>query len=339
MGYHVINSWKRQKKSLSKKINEIIHVILTFGLGLYYPLLVLNFGEGNSGIVFATATEDFTFFGNLIIIGIVIFMFLWALSAKIRTIRNPELLMTTNNYELFCSEFLDNYGTKNKLRRKYIHTLPFGVVALIVIICYFLSTGLLGEGWLDYARFVIAIVGIVFAFTFIIGDLVRLLDFSFMPPIVANWFKKAMTKDEMDTFTSTSVMVFGFGPFLLFDFPIFLIILLITAVADAFASIFGLLAKKKHHFPKGSDKTIEGYIGGSLTAFLCTIFGVFFACLFGVCHWSLSLTFLIGGLLALVFFLIDIITTKIGLQDNFLNPLLCGIVLLLILILLDVSVF
>jgi len=339
MIYHIISSWDNQAKSLSKKTNEIIHSLLTFGLGLYYPLLVLNFGAGYSGVVFATATEDFTFFGNLFIIGIVFIMFLWALSAKIRTIRNPKLNDTTNNYKLFCKEFLEDYGRKNKIRRKYIHTLPFGIVGIIVITCYILSSGLLGEKWLEYARFIIAIVGIIFAFTFIIGDIVRLLDFGFMPPTVAGWFKKAMTKDEIDTFTSTSVMVFGFGPFLLFDFPIFLIVLLITAVADAFASIFGLLAKNKHYFPKDSKKTIEGYIGGALTTFGCTLFGAFFASLFGKCNWSLQLTLGISALMAVIFFLIDLITAKIELQDNYLNPLISGGIILLILIILDVSIF
>lgn len=339
MIYHIISSWNNQDKGISKKINEIIHSVLTFGLGLYYPLLVLNFGGDYSGVVFDTATDDFTFFGNLFIIGIVFFMFFWALSAKVRTIRNPELLNTTNNYQLFCKEFLENYGKKNKIRRKYIHILPFGVVGIIVIICYILSPSLLGIKWLEYARFIIAIVGIVFAFTFIIGDIVRLLDFSFMPPIVAEWFQKAMTKEEIDSFTSTSLMVVGFGIFLLLDFPIFLIVLLISSIADAFASIFGLLAKNKHYFPKGTRKTVEGYMGGALTTFLCTLFAIFFTSLLGKCNWSIEASLFIAIVMAITFFVIDLITAKIKLQDNYLNPLISGGVLVLILIFLDIPIY
>ncbi|TFF99083.1 MAG: hypothetical protein EU541_05795 [Promethearchaeota archaeon] len=339
MGYCIFRTWDRTEKTIFKKVNEIVHTILTLAVGFYYPLFIYQFGNYHSGILFSTAIEEFTFFGNIIIVGIAVIMVLWALSAKVRTIRNPNLLKTKNNYELFCEDFLEHYGETNKVRRKYIHTIPFGVVGLIVIICYLLNP-FLGSKWFDYARFTIAVVGISFAFTFLIGDLVRLLDFSFMPHIVAGWFNKAMTSDEIDTFTSTSVMVFGFGPFLFFSFPIFLIVLLITAVADAFASIFGLVAKNRHYFPKGADskKTIEGYIGGVISTFLCTLFGVFFAWVVGQANWSLWITFIIAGIMALLFLGIDLTTSIIRLQDNYINPLITGAVLLVILPLFNIPI-
>ncbi|TXT67745.1 MAG: conserved membrane protein of unknown function [Promethearchaeota archaeon] len=339
MGYYIIKSWNKEDKDKWCKINEIIHALLTMGLGFYYPLYILEFSNGYEGVVFPTARQDFIFFGNLLIVGLSVFMVLWALSAKIRTIRNPELLTTQNNYRLFRKDFIENYGNKNKIRRKYIHTIPFGVVGSIVIICFFLSPVLLGERWLDYARFIITIVGVIFAFTFIIGDLVRLLDFSYMPPIVAKWFKQAMTRDELDTFTSTSVMVFGFGPFLIFKFQIFIVVLLITAVADAFASLFGLLTKNKHHFPKNSKKTIEGYIGGVLASFICTVFAALFSWFFGLNTWSIPITLIVAFIMALTFLVIDLATSILQLQDNYLNPLICGGILLMSLILLGVPIY
>ncbi len=340
MVYYIISSRNTVNKSLSKKTNEIVHCALTLACGVYYPLFIIHFGGTHSGVLFPTAKQDFNFLGTLFIVGIALFLFLWALSAKFKTIRNPQLLETTNNYESFCKDFLDDYGQENKIRRKYIHTIPFGVVGLIVLLFYFLL-GYLGPKWFDYARFAIAIIGISFAFTFLVGDIVRLLDFSYMPSIVADWFKKAMTEKEIDTFTSTSLMVFGFGPFLLFSFPIFLIVILVSAVADAFASISGLMAKNKHYFPKGaqSEKTIEGYIGGALSAFLCTLFAVAFAWIVDQANWPPLITLIVAGIIAIAFLGIDLLTSVINLQDNYLNPLITGGLLLLILPILNIPIF
>jgi len=330
MVYHVVKSWNDQSKDIYKRINEIMYCILTLAFGFYYPFFIVQFGNNHPGILLQTATSDFTLFGNLFIVGVIIIILLWALSAKIRTLRNPELLETENNYDLFKEHFLEEYSKRNKLKRKCFHTIPFAVVGSVIVI-FFLFSPLLGNKWFDYARFSIVILGVDFAFTFIIGDLVRLLDFSYMPPIPAKLFRKAMVDIELDTFTSTSVIVFGFGPFLFFDFPIFLIVLLIAAVADACASMSGLLAKNKHFFPPNTDKTVEGYLGGIIFTFLCTVFGVFFATLFGLSDWSIDLTLFLAIILSITFFFVDLFTSKFKIQDNYLNPLICGGVLLLVL--------
>jgi len=338
MVYYVIRSWKDKNKNIYKRINEIMYCILTLAFGIYYPVFIIHFGNNHPGIIYPTAIADFTLFGNIFIAGVICVIFLWALSAKIRTIRNPELLNTENNYEIFKERFLEEYSKRNKLKRKCFHTIPFGVVGSVILIMFFFSP-ILGSRWFDYARFFIVILGVDFALTFIIGDLVRLLDFSYMPSIPAKLFRKAMTDVELDTFTSTSVLVFGFGPFLFFSFPIFLIVLLIAAVADACASVAGLLSKNKHYYPPNTDKTVEGYLGGALFTFLCTLFGVFFASLFGLSDWSIEVTLIVAIILSITFFFIDIMTSKIKIQDNYLNPLVCGSVLLIILTLLDVPLF
>ncbi|TFF93772.1 MAG: hypothetical protein EU543_02825 [Promethearchaeota archaeon] len=338
MIYHIIRSWNDKNKDIYKKINEIMYCILTLAFGVYYPFFIIHFGNNHPGVLFSTAIADFTLLGNVFIVGIIFIILLWALSAKIRTLRNPELLKTENNYEIFKERFLEEYSKRNKLKRKCFHTIPFGVVGSVIIIYFFFSP-LLGNRWFDYARFTIVILGVDFAFTFIIGDLVRLLDFSYMPPIPAKLFRKAMVDIELDTFTSTSVIVFGFGPFLFFDFPIFLIVLLIAAVADACASVSGLLAKKRHYFPPKTDKTIEGYLGGIVFTFLCTVLGVSFTSLFGLSNWSIELTLFIAIILSITFFFIDLFTSKFKIQDNYLNPLISGGILLLILYLLNIPLF
>lgn len=325
MSIHIARSWNSNNKSGYKKINEIVYALLTLAFGLYYPLLILRFGKDHNGIIFPTAVEELTFLGNLLIVGVMMGIFAWALSAKIRTVRNPELLKAQNNYDVFCKEFLEEFPKKSHLKRKITHILPVGVVTGCVLIFYYIS--LLDGAWIDYALFFVIILGIDFAFTFLLQDLIRLFDFSWMPPNAIKMCAAGLTPDELDSFTSTSVMVFSFGPFIFFSFPIFYIVIMITAVADAMASIFGILADQKgfkHVFPSWSDKSIEGYIGGVLSTFLCVVIAVLFSNLLGISNWRFELIFGLALLLSVEFFLIDIITTKIKLQDNYLNPILLG---------------
>ena len=336
---HIKKTWSVSNKDIYKKINELVYCLLTLAFAFYYPFLIHLLGDGYSGLILNTAVDDFILLGNIFIVGEVCIIFLWAISAKIRTYKNPDLLKTTNNYELFRHNFLENYSRKNELKRKCYHTLPFTVVGLIPLIFY-LFFSKMGEIWISYAIFFIVIVGVDFAFTFIIGDVVRLLDFSYMPPNAAKLFKAAMTDEELDTFTSTSVLVFGFGPFIFFNFTIFFIIVLISAIADAFASITGLLASKHSHiFPKGTTKTLEGYLGGIIVTFLCTIFGAYYSRLLGLSSWPFESIILIAIILSFTFFIIDLVTSKIKLQDNYINSLIIGSVLLITLLILKIPIY
>jgi hypothetical protein len=269
--------------------------------------------------------------------GAIIALCLWMLSSKIGVKKHPERLETINNYDVWCKEFVDEYEVI--LKRKITHLLPFGVVGGLVIIFAMLQFfPTIGTKWQAYCMYFILIIGIDFAITFIIGDLVRLYNFEYMPPLAGRLFKVGLKSDELDSFSSTSVMIYGFVPFFLFDFPIFLIILLITSVADGMASIFGIIAAKKgriHIFPKGSHKSIEGYIGGALFTIFSVYFGVAFSNFFGFSDpavWTMELTLIIAIALTIVITLIDLITVKIRLLDNWLNPFACGLVLITILV-------
>ncbi|MHA1272402.1 MAG: hypothetical protein ACTSQP_00780 [Promethearchaeota archaeon] len=326
MTIHIIRTWNNESKNIFKKINEIIYALLTLLFGLYYPFLIIRFGKDHPGVLFPTAVEEFTFLGNVFIVGVMLGVFGWGLSAKIRTIRNPELLKEQNNYEVFCKKFLEEFPTRSKYKRKITHILPVAVVTGCVLIFYFLT--FLDGAWIDYALFFVIIIGVDFALTFLMQDIIRLFDFSFMPPKAIGWCAAGLTPDELDSFSSTSVMVFSFGPFLFFSFPIFYIVILITSVADAMASIFGIYAADKgfeHKFPGDSCKTIEGYIGGIIFTFICVIFAITLSNLLNLSDISFELTLGLALILSIEFFLIDILTSKIELQDNYLNPFVMGI--------------
>ncbi len=340
MFVHIIKTWNTENKNGYKKIDEIIYAILTLAFAIYYPFLIIKFGGKKEGIIFPNAVDELTLLGNIFIVGVMLCVSAWGISAKIRTIRNPDLLINQNNYEVFCKEFLKKYSDKGQLKRRITHILPGAVVGGIIIIVYYLLHDLLRHTWSDYALFIVIIVGIDFALIFIAQDLIRLFDFSYMPPTAIKMCKAGLTPEELDSFSSTSVMVFSFGPFIFFSFPIFFIVILITSVADAMASMIGILTgDKKHRFPKNTNKSIEGYISGFVFTFICTIFAVIFSNYFQLSDWDFELTLYIALVLSAVFVFIDLITSKITLQDNYLNPFITGLVLVIILINAKIPVF
>ena len=340
MFIHIVRTWNLKNKEIYKKINEITYTLLPLAFGIYYPFLILKLAGNKKGVVLSNAVDEFTLLGNIFIVGVMMVIAAWGISAKIRTIRNPELLKEQNNYDFFCKKLLEEYPQRSKSQRRITHILPGAVVTSCIFIFYFFFKGLLGEAWSSYALFFIIIIGIDFGFTFIAEDLIRLFDFSYMPPNAIKMCYAGLTPDELDTFSSTAVMVFSFGPFIFLNFPIFFIVLLITSVSDAMAAIIGLLASdKKHRFPKSTDKSIEGYIGGFIFTFISTLFGIIFSNFFGFSNWSMELAFYLGLILSIVFVLIDIITSKVKLSDNYLNPFITGLIVILLLISVNISIF
>lgn len=340
MFIHIIKTWNSENKGAYKKFNEVVYALLTVGFALFYPFLIIRFGGNKAGIILPKAVDELTLLGNIFIVGVMICVSFWGISAKLRTIRNPELLIDQHNYEVFCKEFLEEYSERSQIKRRITHILPGAVVGLIIAIVYYFFFELLGNAWFDYAMFIIFIIGIDFALTFIAQDLIRLFDFSYMPPTAIKMCKAGLTPDELDSFSSTSVMVFSFVPFIIFSFPILFIVILITSVADAMASMIGIFkGDKKHHFPKSTSKSIEGYIGGFIFTFICIVFAVVFSNHFRLSNWGLELTLYVALILSIVFVFIDLLTSKIKLQDNYLNPFITGFVLILILITVNISVF
>ncbi|MFX1399076.1 MAG: hypothetical protein ACFFAS_18785 [Promethearchaeota archaeon] len=342
---YIKRTWSLENKDIYTKLNEIVTCILCAFIGVLYHYFVLKFGDSFPGNAYSSLRLELALVGATGILSVMLIMGIWAISHKFTTLKHPELLEGENNYELFCERFMKNY--RPSIKRKITHLLPLGVVASIVVIFYFLSLNPIYKMeniWRNFSLFFVVVIGIDFAYTFLLGDLIRLLDYSYMPRVVGKLFAIGLNPEELDTFSSTSIMVFGFAPFLLLQFPLFFIILLVTSVADGMASIFGLLAEKKgkkHRFPKKGHKSIEGYIGGSLFAFLSTIFGGFFSNLFGFSDpsiWTIHLFLSLGLILAIVIFIIDVITSnKINICDNYLNPLACGIAAMAFLTIIGVS--
>ncbi len=338
MIYFLYSTWNLPSKTKYKKINEIIYIIITLGFGILYPFLLLYFADNHPGIFLPTAIEEFTLIGNVFIFGLFVMIILAGILNKLRHGKSQR---TPNypDYESFKKQFLKEYEVKNTTRRKYPHILPAFVVIFIILLCY-LMKGILMDAWSDYAFFIIIVIGIDFAFMFILEDLIRLLAFDYMPHFVINLCKAGLYSDELDTFSSTFVMIFSFGPFIVLSFPIFFIILLISSIADAMSSVVGMhFYNKRHYFPKNSHKTIEGYLAGAGFSFICSIFGAVFSNIMGFSEWSFSLIILIAIIASIIFLGIDLLTSRIKLQDNFLNPICIGIGIITFLSLLNIPLF
>ncbi|MHA1804513.1 MAG: hypothetical protein ACTSU4_08250 [Promethearchaeota archaeon] len=339
MSYHVIKTWSLLGKSRVKKFNEILYVLLTLGFGMLYPFMLLKFADQHQGVFLGSALEEFIIIGNTCIFGLFIFIILLGFLNKFKTRKDPPQFQDFQSYEQFCKKFLENYDRKNTIRRKYSHLIPGAVVIVIILICYFLQPILKGA-WRDYAYFIIIIIGIDFALAFLLEDLIRLLAFNYMPNFAVKLCKAGLYSDELDTFSSTFVMVFSFGPFIFFSFPIFFIILLISSIADAMSSIIGIqYSHKNHYFPKNGHKTIEGYLSGFFFSFFSAFIAILFSNVMGYSQWSLSLSIMVSLIASFTFFFIDMLTSIIKLQDNILNPFGVGIALLLFLSFLNISIY
>lgn len=339
MAMHTYSSWNSPEKPNYKKFNEMVYIILTACFGITYPFFVINFAKEHPGVFLPTALEEFTLIGNVFIFGLFLLMILVGFLNNRRKKKMGPNVKKFKDYKAFCKDFLNNYEQKNSIRRKYSHVLP-GILVIFVILSSYSLKPILLDAWKDYAFFIIIVIGIDFAFAFLLEDIIRLLAFDYMPYFVLRLCREALYPDELDTFSSTFVMVFSFGFFILVSFPIFFIVLLVSSIGDAMSSVVGITySHKKHNFPKNTRKTIEGYIGGTTFSFLSAIFGVLFSNWIGFSDWPFQITLLAAVVASITFLGIDILTSITKLQDNYLNSFGVGLTLILLLSLYNIPIF
>jgi dolichol kinase len=144
-----------------------------------------------------------------------------------------------------------------------------------------------------------------------------------LPDNVSNLLGKALNRNELYEFTRPAVFVLTLVPIFFFPFGIFAAAALIATIGDGAASLFGIKFGK-HNFPKGSDKTVVGYIAGFFISFGISILSLWIFESDLVIEKILIIAF--GG--AVMFFIIDYLSLKI--DDDILNPLCCAVVMVLL---------
>jgi len=309
--------------------------ILTFFLwiigGILYPFY------------FWPHTTQLLIFGGLSVFFICIFtpllIILVLLYQYIFVVRKTLDIKEKRTIHIFLDRF-DN--TKNKgegkdfhslkidAYRKALHLFPALVIILLWIFAVYIWDGvwnadiIWGISGEHFGRFLIITAGYSGILVFAALDYVRLSYifpkknlFHFLPNNVLDLLAKSMKRREIFEFIKPAALVLAFTPIFFFPFGIFAAAALIATIGDGAASIMGLKFGKIH-FPKNRHKTIVGYISGALVSFLVSFFAIF---LFqpDINVQKIAVLSLVGSL---SFLLIDLLNLNI--DDNILNPLVCG---------------
>jgi len=303
-------------------VNEMLVATLFLLAGILFPFMYgahsENMPEGTLNYLWGTT--------SLLLIIEVIVLTTILTKRTIRAKKDPEYL-ASRNYKEFCEKFTSEwkYDFKKDVERKFLHLLPVFVIFLFWTIGIILdSLGFLAQFGLDnysFAYWLIITIGYGFCVMFMIADLARLNAFHSIPDWAVVWYSKSMKPSELNSFISSAPLVLSFVPFIFAPFPIFASVALITAGADAAASLIG---KKygKHKFKENSVKTIEGYIAGGAMTFLIVIIisGVYNQ--FWAVNIGIIMTMAIVA--SVLFFLVDSVLSH-NITDNILNPILTGL--------------
>ena len=317
---------REQKRKRKIFANELLIGALFLLSGIIFPFMY----QAHSNL--SPETLNFLWLSTSLILTIETLVWISILiknSFKMK--RHPELVW---DYDSFCVEFKANwkYDFKKDVERKLLHLLPVAVILVFWSLGVILNAlGVLEKWGLDtysFAFWLIITIGFGFCIMFQVADLARLTKPQLLPGWAQKWYSKSMKPDELDTFVSSAPMVLSFVPFVFAPFPIFATVALITAVADAVASLVG---KKygKRRFRENSIKTIEGYVAGAGMTFIIVIIvaGIYI-------NWmavNIVIILTMAIVASIIFFLVDAFLSK-SITDNILNPILTGIGMWFILI-------
>jgi len=306
--------------------NEFLVSILFFSCGLLWPFLYIPTQASEAGIDLLYNVS------SLFILG---FSANWLIQCSYNYFscqKNPaeKQQRLEEQANLLASYRVGAYSTAVDIKRKVLHVIPGTVILAIQILAIVLNgvPGFYNGVGIDKAAFCIfgeVIVGSNFIFMFQYADLLRLQSFYQLPPWAKRWFFSSLKKNEMKSFSSATTLILALFPFVMGPAQILLTLAFVSSLADAASSLFGRRFGK-HVFPRGSTKTIEGYVAGAVTAFLIAML---FLNWFNESGFSQVVIILTAIAIAVVVFLIDV-TTK-TLWDNILNPLLLGAVVVVLL--------
>jgi len=301
--------------------NEILVALLFLFSGILFPFMYQAHSEN-----IPVSTLNFLWFTtSMLLIAEVVILSGILVKNHYKCKKDPAL-MKERNYSDFCIRFTSNweYNFKKDVERKLLHLLPVAVVFFFWTLGTILDNlGILSLWGLDnysFSIWLIVTIGFGFCVMFGIADLARLNYYHSIPDWARAWYQKSMKPDELDTFISSAPLVLSFVPFIFAPFPLLGAVALITAGADAAASLVG---KKygKRRFREDSVKTIEGYIAGAGMTFLIVVIisGLYI-------QWmavSLAIILTMAVVAGLIFFLVDAFFSK-TITDNILNPILTG---------------
>jgi dolichol kinase len=327
--YHVLSRWKNPEKQASK-YSEILYVFYFAVLG-YYVLRLFEEAPVRSGYIFHGILLVF-------IIAVVFWLLVINVLPNYRAVQKNPTLRQTRNYEQFIIEVNQKYtkGTKDDVvkdfSRKILHFIQFtGIVIIHVAAFEFASVyAPLGINPFSMRNFLYVMIASFFIFMFMVADLYRMTNFSYLPDWAHRWYAKSLEpRNETWTYNAAAPILLANLLFThpIVPVPVFLSATFISCVADALASMVGKFygRHKLIHFGRFPHKSYEGLLAGMIASFIgVTIIFLAFP-IAGLSSWQL----LGCGVFAMVTFLYtDAFARYIG--DNVLNSLISGIGFLLI---------
>lgn len=299
-----IKTWKNEKPP-ERRITEVTLGILFLVSAILFPPII---------------PSSMILLLNIVVIAVDVFLVILLISQilivrKLHKTGDSEGLKQRDEIffkEQFAAKFDD---LKHDTARKSLHLISPSVITVCVLLGKIINNEI-------FSLTLILALGSAFMLLFAFSDLVRLLKFEYMPPKITSTFQKAMKKHEIGSFTATFDMILGAIPAVFF-LPLSLVaaIVMISALADAAASIVG---KRwgRHKFPKTGKKSVEGYVAGSIVAFLVgyiviLIFGFLLTPPITIASFLIPIAY--ASIAALVFLVLDILS--LPMDDNILNPL------------------
>jgi len=330
--YYAINLKKRfpEKHNL---LNSIIVFILWIVAGVVYPFYYTRNTEHIRWFQ-DLSMQIICIYAPLLIISILLYQYI--------IIKDNKDIKEQRNIEIFKQKMQELYNEKRD-RKNYplitdIHRKAFHLIPVIAIIgLWFFAILVWDNIWnadlfwgingKEYAIFLILTVGYTGIIIFAALDFVRLSYifenkniYHLMPKTVSNILVKSLKPNEIYDFAKPVALVLSFVPIFFLPISIFSAVALISTLGDGAASIFGISFGKRN-FPKGSRKTVIGYLAGFTSSLICSLFVLWIFEPFMI----ITKIFILSVSGALTYLVIDIISPKI--DDNILNPIFCALVM------------
>ncbi|TXT60034.1 MAG: conserved membrane protein of unknown function [Promethearchaeota archaeon] len=336
---HLFYAFKLNK--LFPEMHNFYNTILTVGLwiigGLVYPFYFISHDDS---LLFPILSVIFISLFTPCLIGLVL---LYQNHYVIK--RNPEVKeqREIKKYIEKCQKRLNGRTKDAKkvifridLKRKSLHLFPAAVIIGLWIYSVSIWEGLLNQHLIwgingqEYATFLIITAGYSGILVFAALDYLRLSYifesynyFHLIPDNVLDLLSRSMKEKELYEFTKPVALVLAFAPLFFLPFGIFSSIALISTIGDGAASLIGLKFGKIN-FPKNSPKTIIGYVAGFVSSFLIALLPL---TLFQS-NMALPKILIMALVASFIFLFIDLNPLKV--DDNILNPLFCGMGMVLV---------
>ncbi|MCP4762059.1 MAG: hypothetical protein GY870_09765 [archaeon] len=307
--------------------NEVLLGIMFFFIAAIYPFLYSNIEEAPGAIYSNSEALNFAiWYNNIIHLVVWVFLILiWRRNNK----KNNITLSAEEWKENLCKNYVNT--AKKDFRRKNMHFAYLGIVVGLYYLFEFLPepNSVLGATKLNQAILYQYSILLHVLYLTMLFDMIRLAKFKLLGKFAHDWANASMKPSEIYSFTSAPALLVSSIPFLLWPYGPQLIwsVWIIAAVSDAMASIVGKFFGKVRSKRNNGHKTAEGYFAGFSTTYILVLLVHTLIPFPNINPLELQI---MAFAAAIAFFFVDRGVFGKDISDNFLNPIICGITLIIV---------